>query len=179
MPRPPPIKQLPMHHIFVSCDRYERDPSAPAVYVEQAARSSLREVAGAGACSQRSSCRTSCTAGSPAAEATVSRRSSSKKPARALCAATAMMLLQRDTQAARIADRTAACPRSACARARSLRKVVGSEPQRHQPRQRTQKGGSTASAQARGRCRDAYASLLAGARGRADCQLLAAARRSE
>ena len=38
---------------------------------------------GAGACSQRSSCRSSCTAGSPAAEATGSRGSSSQEPARA------------------------------------------------------------------------------------------------
>ena len=45
--------------------------------------------------------------------------------------------------------------------------------------QRIPRGGSAANAIAQGRCRDDYAALLAEGRGRADCQLPAAARRSE
>ena len=85
----------------------------------------------------------------------MSRGSSSKELVRALCATTAMMLLQRDTWVARKAERTAACASAA--------------------RPIWQRGERIA----RGRCRDAYAALLAEKRGRADCQLRAAARRSE
>ena len=74
------------------------------------------------ASSHHSSCRTSCTAGSPVAEAT--RRSSSNELARASCAATAMMPLQRETKAARRAERTAACALAARGCARSRKKAV-------------------------------------------------------
>ena len=52
-------------------------------------------------------------------------------------------------------------------------------PSGHQPQQRIRRGGIAASAIARGRCRHAVAALLAEGRGPADCQLRAAARRSE
>ena len=53
------------------------------------------------------------------------------------------------------------------------------DPSGHQFQQRIRRGGIAASAIARGRCRDAFAALLAEGRGPADCQLRAAARRSE
>ena len=52
-------------------------------------------------------------------------------------------------------------------------------PSGHQPQQRIRRGGIAASAIARGRCRDAFAALLAVGRGPADCQLRAAARRGD
>ena len=90
---------------------------------------------------------------SPAAEATVSRGSSEQRAgqgplrrdsnnatqARHICAALA-----------RKADRTAACARAARTRARSLMKVAGSEPQRHESQLRIARGSLAASAMARG-----------------------------
>ena len=69
--------------ILFAC-HYERGPSAATAYVCACSRGLAgelgprRESAGGRAWGQRSSCRTPCTAGSPAAEAMMSRASSSK-----------------------------------------------------------------------------------------------------
>ena len=73
------------------------------------------------ASNHRSSCRTSCKAGSPATAATVSRKSSNSELARACCAAAAMTPLRRETPAARKASALVA---RACVRSR--KKAVGS-----------------------------------------------------
>ena len=150
--------------------------TAPVGYVVPAAEVVAGSRLGAGACSQHSSGRTSCPASSPAAEATVSSGSSSKELARALCAADGA-----DAAPAKHIGRTAACARPARARARSLRKVAGSGPQR--PPLSTAnttrwQRGERASSLGAGVATPTPRCLLKGEAGRADCPP-APARRSE